>query len=200
MRGPLPFVGFAGIVMFLFGVVSYALGQRFDRWTTIHLAGGVLLLALGIYQNLAGLKRTVTARGTRERAQAFASAAVFGGILVSANVLAARHPWSYDATENKIHTLSDQSVAVVRGLAEPVELLAFFQTGDQGRDAVDELLGRYAALSSKLTWRFVDPVRDPQVASQFGVRDRDVVVARVGKTTAQTSGDPGAGITEGAIT
>lgn len=200
MRGPLPFVGFAGIVMFLFGVISYAVGQRFDRWTAIHLVGGVLLLALGVTRNLAGLKRTVTARGTRERAQALVSAAVFGGILVAANVLAVRHPWRYDATENKIHTLSDQSVSVARGLAEPVELLAFFQTGDPGREAVEELLGRYAAASSKLTWRLVDPVRDPGLTEQLGVHERGVVLARAGKRTAQTAGDPGGGIGEGAVT
>jgi ABC-type uncharacterized transport system involved in gliding motility auxiliary subunit len=200
MRGTLPFVGFAGIVMFLFGVISYAIGQRVDRWTAIHLVGGVVLLALGIYRNLAGLRRTVTARGTRERAQALVSAAVFGGILVAANVLAARHPWRYDATENRIHTLSDQTVSVVRGLAEPVEIVAFFQAGDPGREAVAELLDRYAALSGKLTWRFVDPVRDPGLADQLGVRERGVVVARLGKTTAQAGGGQGAGITEGAIT
>src|SRR5262245_41282196 len=199
MRGPLPFVGFAGIVLFLFGVISYAIGQRFDRWTAIHLVGGALLLALGIYRNLAGLKRTVTARGTRERAQALVAGAVFGGILVAGNVLAARHPWRYDATQNKIHTLSDQTESVVRGLAEPVELLAFFQAGDPGREAIAEMLDRYAALSSRLTWRFVDPVRDPALADQLGVRERGVVVARLGKTTAQASGG-NAGITEGAVT
>jgi ABC-type uncharacterized transport system involved in gliding motility auxiliary subunit len=200
MRGTLPFVGFAGIVMFLFGVISYAIGQRIDQWTAIHLVGGVALLAAGIYRNLAGLRRTVTARGTRERAQALVSAAVFGGILVAANVLAVRHPWRYDATENKIHTLSEQTGEVVKGLAEPVEILAFFRTGDAGREGVAELLERYAALSSRLTWRFVDPVRDPALTEQLGVREGGVVVARLGTTTAQAGGGQGAGITEGAVT
>jgi ABC-type uncharacterized transport system involved in gliding motility auxiliary subunit len=200
VRPWLPFTSFAGIVLFLFGLISYAMTRTFDAWTAIHVAGGGALLVASLVLNFAGFRRTVKERGTREVAQAAGGTLLFAAILVSVNVLAVRHPWRYDATESKIHTLSDQSVAIVRNLDQPVELLAFFESGDPSRGQIAEILDRYAAEAGKLTWRFVDPVKEPELATQAGVRERNVLVARVGPTTAQTAGDPNAGITEGAVT
>ncbi len=194
------FLGPAGVVLLLFGLVSYALTFRFDVWTAIHVVGGALLLAAGILLNLAGFRRTVAARGTRERAQAVTAAVLFGGILATANVLAARHPWRYDATENRVHTLTDRTKALLLNLEVPVELLAFFEAGDPARGDLEDLLSRYAALGRHLTWRFVDAEREPQVADQLGVRRLGVVVARAGETTAQVSPEGQGGVNEGAIT
>ena len=90
MRQALRFLGWAGLVLFLFGLVSYALTSRFDLWTALHVAGGGILLAAGIAANFAGFRRSVTARGTRERTQAALGAALFAGLVVVANVAAAR--------------------------------------------------------------------------------------------------------------
>ena len=66
----------------------------------------------------------MTARRTRERARAGAGTVVFVGLLLALNTLAVWHPWRYDATENRIHTLSEQTTAVLKGLDRPVEVLA----------------------------------------------------------------------------
>ena len=200
MRHLQRFLGPAGVVLLLFGLVSYALTLQFDLWTTVHVVGGGALLVAGVLLNLAGFRRTVTARGTRERLQAMSGAVLFGGILVMANVLAARHPWRFDATENKIHTLTEKTQAVILGLERPLELLAFLETGDQGKKDLEELLDRYSALNSRLTWRFVDAEREPQLADQLAVHRQGVVVARAGDTSAQASPEGPGGITEGTIT
>ena len=200
MRDILRFLGPAGIVLVLFGLIPYSLSGVFDLWTAIHLVGGGTLLASGILLNFTRFRQTVASRGTRERFQALAGALLFGGILVTANVLAMRHPWRYDATENRIHTLSDKTRAVAGGLREPVELLAFFATGEPERQPASELLDRYSALNSRLSWRFVDPVREPEVAIPLDVKRQGVVVARLGETVAQTAADPTLGVTEGMIT
>jgi len=194
------FLAPAGVVLLLFGLVSYALTLRFDPWTAIHLIGGALLIAASISLNLTGFRRTVVERGTREHAQAVTGAVLFGAILVTANVLAARHPWRYDATENKIHTLTDKTKALLTHLQVPVQLVAFLEAGDPMRKDLEDLLSRYAALSSQLTWRFVDAEKEPQIADQMGVRRQGVVVARAGATTAQASPDGQEPLTEGAIT
>ena len=133
MRQLQRFLGPAGVVLLLFGLVSYAITLQFDLWTAIHVVGWGVLLVAGVLLNLAGFWRTVTALGTRMRLQALTGAVLFGGILVTVNVLAARHPWRYDATENKIHTLTEKTKAVVLALEQPVELLAFLETGDAGK-------------------------------------------------------------------
>ncbi len=194
------FSALGGIVLLLFGLASYGLTWRFDLWTAIHVAGGATLLLAAIFLNLAGFRSTVSSRGTREQVQAAAGTALFCGILIAGNVLAFRHPWRYDATEKRIHTLSEQTNSVVRGLDKPVELLAFLQAGDPSREEIEDLLARYRAASPRIAWRIVDPEREPQLADQLRVTRKGVLVARSGEASAQTSGDPNVGITEGAVT
>jgi ABC-type uncharacterized transport system involved in gliding motility auxiliary subunit len=201
MRGPLRFLGWAGLVLLGFGLLSYAFADAFDLWTAVHIAGGGVLLAAGILLNLAGVRRTVSLRGTRQRLQAALGALLFGGILVTLNVLVARHPWRYDATESRIHTLSEQSRAVLAHLDREVELLAFAGAGDAGRREIAELLDRFAAASPHFTWRFVDPEQDPGLADRCGVTRRGVLVARSGETSAESAGEQEAGaLLEGVVT
>ncbi|MBZ5638789.1 MAG: GldG family protein [Acidobacteriia bacterium] len=189
MRGAVRFLGFAGLVLLVFGLVSYALTGSFDLWTAVHVAGGGVLVAAGILLNLAGFRRTVSLEGTRRRLSAVLGALLFGGIVVAANVLAARHPMSYDATERKIHTLSEQTRAVLSRLDRPVELLEFAGAADPQRGEIAELLSRYSALSPRVTWRFVDAEQDPALAERYHVSKKGIIVARSGETSAESTGD-----------
>ena len=199
VRAAMPLLGLAGLVLLLSGLLSYALTREFDLWTAVHLTGGAVLVVLAVGTNLAGVRRTVQSRSTRERAQAVLAAVLFAALLVTINVLAARSPWRYDATANRIHTLSDQAVSVVRSLREPVEVLVFLSAGAQEREEIEPLLQRLAAAGTNLRWRFVDPVQEPELARQTGVSREGVVVARTRGSTAQTSGDEQGGVTEGML-
>jgi ABC-type uncharacterized transport system involved in gliding motility auxiliary subunit len=201
MRGPLRFLGWAGLVLLGFGLLSYAFADAFDLWTAVHIAGGGVLLAAGILLNLAGVRRTVSLTGTRLRFQAALGTLLFCGILVTVNVLVARHPWRFDATESRIHTLSEQSRKILARLDRDVELLAFFGAGDAGRQELAELLDRFAAAAPRLAWRFVDPEQDPGSADRYGVTRRGVLVAHSGETSAESAGErEGGAISEGVVT
>jgi hypothetical protein len=199
VRGAGRFLGFAGLVLLVFGVLSFALTRRFDVWTAVHVVGGGILVAASAATNLAGVRRTVARRGTRERAQALVGALLFAGIVVAGNLLVLRFPWRWDATENKVHTLAPATRALVRGLPVPVELLAVFQPADPARAEVEALLRRFAEAGGKLRWRFVDPDREALLVRRLGLTQDKVVVAVAGETTAQSTGDPRSGIGEGAI-
>ncbi len=201
VRAPLRFVGFAGLVLLVFGLVSLALTGAFDGWTAVHVVGGGLLVLASVLLNLGGFVRTVSLAGTRRRLQAVVGSLLFAGILVSVNVLAARHPWTFDATEAKIHTLSAETLAVLARLDRPVEILAFLGSGDAARRDVGELLDRYASRTQRLTWRFVDPEQDPNLADRYHVSRKGILVARCGDDTAQSAGDREEGtVSEGVVT
>lgn len=200
MRDALRIAGWAGLVLFVMGIVSYVLSGTFDLWTAVHLIGGAILLLAGLVGNLADVRRTVVARGTRENLQAATGTIVFAAILVAANVVAARFPKTWDATQEKIYTLGPKTHAVLDHLKAPVELAAFFPAGDKTRPVIQELLQRYAAASPKVTWRFVDAEKEPQSADRFGVTRSGVIAARSGDKKAQTSGDAAGTFGEGEIT
>src|SRR5262245_46648054 len=83
-------------------------------------------------------------------------------IAVVANVLANRYNRSWDSTANKRYTLSDQTIKIVKGLNQDVNIKYYDQTSHfpTGKD----LLDRYSNLSSKVRVDYIDPDRNPQVA------------------------------------
>ena len=200
MKDALRITGYAGTVLLLFGLLSFAFSGRFDLWTAVHVTGGGVCLLVSLAGNLGGVLRAVSARGTRQRAQAVTGTIVFASLLVAANVLVARFPRTWDATEAKVFTLGDKTRSVVSGLDKPVELRAFFSAGDRGHSGLDDLLSRYAALSRNLTYRFVDPEKEPQEADRYGVTRQGILAASCGAETAQTGGSSAGTFGEGEVT
>ena len=186
MKDALRIAGYAGTVLLLFGLLSFAFSGRFDLWTGVHVAGGGIAVLAALAANLGGVLRTVAARGTRQRAQALTGAVVFAALVVVLNVLAARFPRTWDVTEEKVYTLGDKTLSVLGHLDKPVELAAFVAAGERGRSGLDDLLKRYAARSRQLTYRMIDPEKEPQEADRFGVTEPGVLAARCGNEKAQT--------------
>ena len=200
MRDATRIAGYAGTVLLLSGVVSFAFSGTFDLWTAVHIAGGGLCLLVSLAVNLRAVSRAVSARGTRERAQAVTGTLVFVALLVALNLLAARYPKTWDSTDAKVYTLSDKTTSIVDHLDNPVELLAFLAAGDRNHADLEELLRRYAARNRKLAYRFVDPEKEPQEADRFGVTRSGILAARCGAETAISPGDAAGVYGEGEVT
>ena len=107
-------------------------------------------------------------RQTKYTAYASVYIVVILAVLVAINFLANRYPKSYDSTNNKQFSLSDQTIKVVGNLKNDVKITYFDDSSrfQQGRD----LLDRYSALSPKLHLEFIDPVKKPQQARSAGFR------------------------------
>lgn len=191
MRDALALAGLGGVVLLLFGLVSYAWTGSFDLWVAVHVASGGVLVAASVLLNLARFRRSVAARATRERARAAAGAAVVLGILVALNVAAAKRPIRWDLTESRIHTLSEKSRAMLRALGGPVEAFAFVAAGSPERARLEPLLSRFAAeAGDRFRWRFVDAEAEPQLADALGVRREGTVALRSGTTIARSAEGP----------
>src|SRR6266478_3705307 len=89
-------------------------------------------------------------------------------ILGAANWLANRHNKSIDSTSNKKFSLSDQTVKIVKALAQDVTITDYDKTS--AFTTARDLLDRYANLSSKLHVVYLDPDKKPQVAKAVGIR------------------------------
>ena len=117
------------------------------------------------------------ARQTKFTAYATVYILVTIAVLAALNFLANRYTKSYDSTANKQFSLSDQTIKVVKGLKNDVNVYYFDESSrfPQARD----LLDRYSALSPKLKVDFIDPVKKPQQAKEAGYRRSEE--RRVGK-------------------
>lgn len=95
--------------------------------------------------------------------------AVIVAVLGAANWLSTLNSTSLDVTSNKRFSLADQTEKVVKGLKADAKIYYFDKTADFPR--AKDLLDRYDALSGKLSVEYIDVVKKPQVAKQYGIRN-----------------------------
>lgn len=155
-----------------------ALGLLFARaiypeqlWLSAVLA--VLLLGcLGILiqQNHKALRSRTAAYGLNSAVTIL----LVLGILGVLNFLASRYPFKLDLTKNKIHTLSDQTVKVVKGLQKPVKVTFFGKIAQKEQNR--PLLDNYKSLNPKFEVEYVDPDKEPTRAKQMGIRKYGTLV------------------------
>jgi len=91
------------------------------------------------------------------------------GILVLINTIGARYHHRFDFTEAKIHSLSDQSISVVKNLKNDVFIKAFFREGNYNRSRMENLLKIYAYHSKKIKYEFIDPDKNPGLVKRYDI-------------------------------
>lgn len=140
-----PFINFVQGIFDLTGVLYYL--------TVIGLA---LFLSVELMQKKHGTYR--------------ASMVVFGCVAaVLVNLIAGKLPsqyLKYDVSDQKLFTTGDQTSEIVKGLNEDITLYLIAQQGSEDA-TLQELLERYAGLSSHIKVETKDPVLYPNFVSQY---------------------------------
>lgn len=67
----------------------------------------------------------------------------------------------YDFTQNQLFSISDMTVQTVRNLDKNVHITAFYPYGSAEERMIKDLLGEYKRHSDRLSFKMVDPMRDP---------------------------------------
>jgi ABC-type uncharacterized transport system involved in gliding motility auxiliary subunit len=104
--------------------------------------------------------------------------AVAFAILAAVNYLAVQYNKSYDATQGKLFSLSDQTVRVLRGLDRDVKIYYFDRKAQFKR--AEDMLVRYANISNKVTVEYIDPDSKPEAAQAMNVRIYGTVFVEMG--------------------
>ena len=120
-------------------------------------------------------------RSVRYGANATAMTLLFIGVLVMVNVLAVRYPRSVDVTATQEFTISQQTRQILQELNGPVEIVGYFGSQDRTLEVdVDNLLKKYAAVSPQVSYRFIDPDRDPIAARNDNISAYGQVIVKYG--------------------
>jgi ABC-type uncharacterized transport system involved in gliding motility auxiliary subunit len=86
------------------------------------------------------------------------------------------HPWRIDLTRGNRHSLSPQTKKIVSSLRNTIEIIAFYQETQDARRDAQELLESYEYLSPKITFRFIDPDRQPAQVRKYEVKSYGTLV------------------------
>ena len=111
------------------------------------------------------------------------STVVVLAILVFVVMIAERHPWRVDLTETGAFTLAEQTRNVLKALAKPIHIKAFFATASPEQSKAKDVLDTYKYFTKEVSYEFVDPDRQPEVARKYEVKSYGTLVLEgYGKT------------------
>jgi ABC-type uncharacterized transport system involved in gliding motility auxiliary subunit len=99
-----------------------------------------------------------------------ASVVLVVGILLLVSLLANWHPLRWDATREHTQSLSPASLALLKEVTKPLVITVFLPEAAPERQNAKEVLRLYAFHNPQVSYRFVDPEREPLKAQQAGYR------------------------------
>lgn len=150
----------AGAALFLVGGMASLVVQKASvPWLAVTVAGAGLLAWSLWSSRRGGAPRSGFL--ARQGMNAVASAVLVLAISVMVGAIAARHSKQIDLTRDNRYSLSPQSRKVVAGLPREVEAVAFYKETTPNRRRMEDLLEQYRHAGRKLSYRFVDPDRNP---------------------------------------
>jgi ABC-type uncharacterized transport system involved in gliding motility auxiliary subunit len=172
--------GMWGVVILLLGAAAVTL---FIPWL-IRFRVALLIAAAVLFVVTVALSG---ADGDSSRALSIGASAallivIALGVAVLANAVSLRYNARWDLTENKRHSLSPQTVKLLKALKSPVEVIGFFRSDTPGKRTAEDLLKQYAQASDgKFTYRVEDPDRSPGLARRYGVETYGTLVMQSGE-------------------
>ncbi len=92
------------------------------------------------------------------------------GILILASLLVNWHPLRWDLTKGQTQSLSPVTTALLKQVTKPLTMTVFVPEGAGERQTAREILQLYKFHNPEVSYRFVDPERDPLQAQQVGYR------------------------------
>jgi ABC-type uncharacterized transport system involved in gliding motility auxiliary subunit len=168
----LGFVALGFSLLSFFIMLFSGLPLRSDlAWIGGNLVIGLVLLVSAGVMNFEALRERM-ASGEARRVGKYGSSAIASTLLGIAilgmlGFLGVRYSHRFDLSEQKIHTLSDQSRKVLEGLESDVEVLALVPKLEQ--PPVRVLLDRYANESDRFQVEYADPNERPGLLQQHGI-------------------------------
>jgi ABC-type uncharacterized transport system involved in gliding motility auxiliary subunit len=147
------------------------------------------LTSFGLY---VGLNIDELRQGFRRRSFLYSSNLAFVvvlalAILVLVNIVLARYDLRFDFTEDKVHSLSPQTVRLLNALRADVKVRCYFQEKSDMRFRMEKILKLYTETSSRLSYEFIDPDKNPRSAQADQVSGFNTSIFESGDKTDRIS-------------
>src|SRR5262245_37067537 len=142
----------------------------------ILLVGGLVLVLVSLFGVMRG-SGGLGSRTARYGLNTAVAVLLLLGVVGFVEAVSYRHNARLDLTENKRHSLSPQTIQLLRDLKTDVNAMAFFRSDQPNKRGAEDLLKQYQSYAgNKLTYRMVDPDREPGLARRYAVESYGTVV------------------------
>ncbi|MCY4514510.1 MAG: Gldg family protein, partial [Candidatus Tectomicrobia bacterium] len=171
----------AGVALVAAALAVHAILMEPSVWTLALAAVGAALMVWG----LVALRRDIGALLHRRRTEIALYALGMVGVLMVVAYLSALYPLRFDLTDEGLHSLSEQTVAMLERIDNPVHIVFFH---DPLLRPTVELYELIAAQTPMVTVDFYDPMINPAQARMRGVQFAGTAVLESEGRTMQVHG------------
>lgn len=141
---------------------------------------GIASLAVYIILNISVLKQSFKRKSFLYSSNLILIIILVLAILVLVNYFFANNHYRHDFTEAKLHSLSDQSVKVLKNLKNDIKIRSFFREGNFSRPNMKHLMGIYAYHSKKIKHEFIDPDKNPGLVKRYEISEDGTTIFESG--------------------
>jgi ABC-type uncharacterized transport system involved in gliding motility auxiliary subunit len=166
------FLAMAGIALLAFVVAKSLLGSWMPFYTILLVFVGGLTGAV-IYHERRLLMDFFTMKTTMHGMNMGLMIILVIIILSLTNYIAVKRNVTWDLSQSKTNTLSDQSIQLVKALKSDLKIYFFYKEGtegvDENRKAFRDIVKKYQDQSSRISLEFIEANQKPKMAEEFGV-------------------------------
>lgn len=168
-------VGYVGLLLWIASALAYTMSFAWDRLWIGWLVGASCIVTYTT-GNFGMIRSYFLKRSARYRTNAILMVLLLFGILVLVEAFSAKHYKRFDLTSNKRHTLTEQSINILKKIDCSVHVTAFLQETTSGWEKAKDLLGQYAYHCKTFSFELVDPDRYPGKAKHFKITNYETFV------------------------
>ncbi len=140
---------------------------------------GLGALLIGVWAITAGERVGEWAKSAFFYSSSVGIGLAFVGVLFAGNFIVSRRTPTWDLTAKKIFSLSAQTESTLKGLKNPVHVIGF--ADGPTPEGAEALFKRYAQVTDRFTFEFVDPRKNPALTSQYQVRQGQPAAVLISK-------------------
>src|SRR3989304_5709 len=156
-----------GLAIVLASLMAYSVRSIWTVYQTIGVVVGGIVILASLALKFGEIRTGLRGRSTRFGINSATSIFLFLGILGLVNYLGAKHQRRVDTTTEKFYSLSEQSATVADQIKEDLRVKAFYPGGDY--PPARDLLQLFSTRNGKISFEFIDPDRQSQMAQQYSV-------------------------------
>lgn len=162
--------------------ILYLLKNQPPERLAVLVVLGVVFFLLFLFFKFTLVREAVTSRTARYGSNTLLLSLAFIAIVGVINFMGQRYHIRQDVTASKSFTLSEKTIQILRELKEPVQAIGFYTLDNsQTQQEASDRLREYSRITDKLTYKFIDPFAEPQIANEYKVQLDGTVVFERGK-------------------
>ena len=174
-------LNYLALGLILLAFVTYRIWPYRKVVPLLLFALGIVALATYIMMNLAHLKQGFKRKSFIYSSNLLLVIVLVIGILAILNYFFAKNHYRMDFTETKLHSLSGQSVSVLKGLDDNVNIKLFFREGNYSRASMENLMEIYSYHTNKIKYEFIDPDKNPGMVKRYEIAEDGTTIFACGE-------------------